>query len=485
MAVLPITVYGDKILRKKATKVTEVDLKTIELIKNMFDTMRNANGIGLAANQVGSDKSIFVVDISQVEDYEDTKPIALINPKIINRSEKKILMEEGCLSIPDVREEVRRPESITIVYHDTDLKEHTMEADGLMARVMQHEYDHLQGILFTDLLPDDVKKRYKRDINKIRKRKVEIDYPITEDTDYQLHENNFHGHSRFCSSLLKRLFESRHKVVAVVTTPDKEKGRGQKVSFTPVKEFAVANNIPVLQPEKLKDENFISDLKKFNADLFVIVAFRILPKEVFTIPSKGSFNLHGSLLPKYRGAAPIQWALIKGEKETGLTTFALAEKVDTGNIYYQEKIEIEDEDNFGTLHHKMSELGAEVVLKTVEIIESGNFTLKEQDNSKASPAPKITKEIQQIDWNNSAEEIHNLIRGLSPYPGAFFHFSDKLIKIYSTKLSKEKLSPSEIKQTKTELFIGCGEDSLQILELQQEGKRRMHTEEFLRGFSFK
>lgn len=186
MAVLPITVYGDKILRKKAARVAEVDLKTIELIKNMFDTMRNANGIGLAANQVGVDKSIFVIDISQVEDYEDTKPITFINPKIIQRSDKKILMEEGCLSIPDIREEVRRPESITIVYHDTDLQEITMEADGLMARVIQHEYDHLQGILFTDLIPDDVKKKYKKEINKIRKRKLDIDYPITESVDYQL-----------------------------------------------------------------------------------------------------------------------------------------------------------------------------------------------------------------------------------------------------------------------------------------------------------
>jgi methionyl-tRNA formyltransferase len=294
----------------------------------------------------------------------------------------------------------------------------------------------------------------------------------------------FMGTPDFAVPSLKRLFNSKHEILAVVTTPDKERGRGQKVTFTPVKEFAVSENIPVLQPEKLKNEFFIDELKKFNADLFVIVAFRILPKEVFTIPPKGSFNLHGSLLPKYRGAAPIQWALIKGDKETGLTTFTLAEKVDTGNIYYQEKIEINDDDNFGTLHDRMSELGAEVMLKTVEMIESGNFTLKEQDNSNASPAPKITKEIQQIDWNKSAEEIHNLIRGLSPYPGAFFHFNDKLIKIYSTKFSDEKLNPSEIKQTKTELFIGCGKGTLQIFELQQEGKRRMHTEEFLRGSSF-
>ncbi|HSD63430.1 MAG TPA: methionyl-tRNA formyltransferase [Ignavibacteriaceae bacterium] len=292
----------------------------------------------------------------------------------------------------------------------------------------------------------------------------------------------FMGTPDFAVPSLKRLCESIHKVVAVVTAPDKERGRGQKVSFTPVKQFALEQSIPVLQPEKLRDESFIQPLRNYNAELFVIVAFRILPKEVFTLPPKGSFNLHGSLLPKYRGAAPIQWAIINGEKETGLTTFALAEKVDTGNIYFQEKLEIKDEDNFGTLHDRMSELGAGVVLKTVEIIESGNFILKEQDNSLASPAPKITKEIQQINWNKSADEIHNLIRGLSPYPGAFFYNNGKLIKIYSSKPSNLKLKPGEIKQTKTELFIGCGQSSLRIFELQQEGKKRMTTEEFLRGY---
>ncbi|HEY6907241.1 MAG TPA: methionyl-tRNA formyltransferase, partial [Ignavibacteriaceae bacterium] len=239
-----------------------------------------------------------------------------------------------------------------------------------------------------------------------------------------------------------------------------------------------------LQPEKLKDEEFITELVKYQADLFVIVAFRILPREVFTLPPKGSFNLHGSLLPKYRGAAPIQWAIIKGEKETGLTTFALAEKVDTGNIFYQEKIEIKDDDDFGTLHDRMSELGAEAVYKTVSMIESGNFTLKAQDNSLASPAPKITREIQQIDWRLPAREIHNLIRGLSPYPGAFFYHNDKLLKIFSSKIINKNLNPGEISQTRTELYIGCGTETLEILELQQEGKRRMKTDEFLRGYHF-
>lgn len=294
----------------------------------------------------------------------------------------------------------------------------------------------------------------------------------------------FMGTPDFAVPSLKRLFESRHKITAVVTAPDRERGRGRKVSFTPVKEFALANEIPVLQPEKLKDENFVNDLKAYDADLYVIVAFKILPAEVFNIPPKGSFNLHGSLLPKYRGAAPIQWALINGENETGLTTFALAEKVDTGNIYHQEKVDITADDNFGTLHDKMSLQGAEVVLKTVEMIESGNFVLQEQDNSKASPAPKITKEIQQITWDDTAEDVHNLIRGLSPYPGAYFHHNDKLIKVYASKLSSEKLEAGEVKQTKTELFIGCGEGTLQILELQQEGKKRLTTEEFLRGYSF-
>ena len=291
------------------------------------------------------------------------------------------------------------------------------------------------------------------------------------------------GTPDFAVPSLKSLLK-HHEVLAVVTAADKERGRGQKVSFTPIKEIALENNIPVLQPEKLKDENFITQLKNFSADLFVIVAFRILPKEVFSIPLKGSFNLHASLLPKYRGAAPIHWAIIKGEKETGVTTFKLEEKVDTGNIYLQKEIPILDEDNLGTIHDKLSELGAEAVFESVNMIESGNYNLLPQNNLEATPAPKITKETGKIDWNNSAEEIHNLIRGLSPYPAAYFDFKDKLIKIFKSQIVQSSLNPFEIKYTKTELIIGCGKNALKILELQQEGKKRMGVEEFLRGFNF-
>jgi methionyl-tRNA formyltransferase len=296
----------------------------------------------------------------------------------------------------------------------------------------------------------------------------------------------FMGTPEFSLPSLKFLLESNHKILAVVTQLDKERGRGQKVSFTPVKQFAVERIIPIYQPEKLKgNKEFVEQMKSLEPDLFVVVAFRILPKEIFEIPKFGSFNLHGSYLPKYRGAAPIQWALINGETETGLTTFKLAEKVDTGNIYLQEKVDIYPEDNFETLHDRMSELGAKMVLTTVNLIESGNFELKDQDDSLASPAPKITKEICRVDWKKPAIEIHNLVRGLSPHPAAFFTYNNKVIKIYKTEVQTGmNLQSFQFRQTKTELVVGCGRDAIRILELQQEGKKRMSAEDFLRGFSF-
>ena len=295
----------------------------------------------------------------------------------------------------------------------------------------------------------------------------------------------FMGTPDFAVPSLEKIFNSRHKLLAVVTAPDKERGRGQKVSFTPVKEFALENNLPFLQPERLKDNDFITSLKELAPDLFVVVAFRILPREVFSIPTNGSFNLHASLLPKYRGAAPIQWSIINGDKETGVTTFALEDKVDTGNIFIQKKIEILDNDNFGAIHDKLSIIGAGAVIETIDLINLGNFTLQDQDSTLASPAPKINKENGLIDWHKPAFDINNLIRGLSPYPGAYFFFKDRLIKIYKASVNKEKvLKPGEIFSSKKELIIGCGQYALNLLELQQEGKKKLSFSEFLRGFDF-
>lgn len=294
----------------------------------------------------------------------------------------------------------------------------------------------------------------------------------------------FFGTPDFAVTSLSKIFESHHKVEAVITAPDKERGRGRKVSVTPVKEFALNHNIPVFQPERLKEENFVEELKQIDADLFVIVAFKILPLEVFTLPKYGSINLHGSLLPKYRGAAPIQWALINGDKETGVTTFFLKEKVDTGNMILQEKITIDPEDNLESLYDKMKNVGAEVLLKSISLIEQGEVNEQTQNDSLASPAPKITKEICKIDWTKPAVNIHNLIRGLSPYPGAFFIKNDKQYKVYKSKVVEEtNLQPAEILETKNEIFIGCREGALQILEIQLEGRKRLTADEFLRGYS--
>ena len=296
----------------------------------------------------------------------------------------------------------------------------------------------------------------------------------------------FFGTPDFAVPSLDILNKSEHEIVAVVTAPDKERGRGRRVSYTPIKEYAIENNLKCLQTEKMKDETFIESLKEFEADLFVIVAFRILPRSVFTIPKFGSFNLHGSLLPKYRGAAPIHWAIMNGDKETGVTTFFLEDKVDTGNIISQSTMPIEDEDNLGTVHDKMSILGSDLVLATVNKIEIGNVELQKQNNELASPAPKISKELGEIDWTNSAEKIHNLVRGLSPFPSAYFIHNEKKYKIFKSRIVDDiQLNSGELKESKNELFFGCSDKTLQIIELQLEGRKRMSADAFLRGYSLK
>jgi methionyl-tRNA formyltransferase len=290
------------------------------------------------------------------------------------------------------------------------------------------------------------------------------------------------GTPEFAVPSLQKI-HSDYEIVSVVTVPDKNQGRGLKLQFSAVKKFTLENNLPVLQPENLKDEAFISEIKKLNPDLIVVIAFRILPKEVFTIPKLGTFNLHASLLPKYRGAAPINWALINGEKETGVTTFFLQEKVDTGNIIIQKKINIDDEDNAGTLHDKLSALGTEVVIDTIKMIEEGNINPLKQDETLVTKAPKIFKEDCVINWNTPVTHLHNFIRGLSPFPVAFTHLDNKIVKIYKSKLSELPVqnSPGDIIIRNKELFVATKDYMLQILELQVEGKKRISAKDFIIG----
>ncbi len=281
-------------------------------------------------------------------------------------------------------------------------------------------------------------------------------------------------------------FGKKHQILAVVTGPDKKSGRGLKLIPTAVKSASQALGIPVLTPTSLKDDSFIDEIKKFDADIFVVVAFKILPEKLFSIPKFGSINLHGSLLPKYRGAAPINWALINGETETGLTTFFLKKKVDTGNIIYQEKIAIEPEETFDELYARMSEKAGPVIGKTLDLIESSNFELLAQDDSEATPAPKIMPQDTIINWDNPAKTVANFIRGLSSVPGAYTTFRGNRMKIYKGKVSKvqteNKLQPGQIIKDKHKLLVSTAEGVVEILQLQPEGKAKMSGDQFLQGY---
>lgn len=292
------------------------------------------------------------------------------------------------------------------------------------------------------------------------------------------------GTPEFAVPSLELLLSNGYTIPAVVTAPDKPRGRGRQLSYTPIKEIALKHDLAVLQPESLKDPGFISRLVSLDSDLIVVVAFRILPREVFTVPRLGSFNLHASLLPKYRGAAPINWAIINGEKETGVTTFFLQEKVDTGSILLQARLPVLPEDNAGTVHDKLAGVGAEIVLHTVRLIEQGKAVPKKQDDALASPAPKIFKDDCRINWNQPALALHNRIRGLSPYPAAFTLHRVNMIKLYRSALStiRSQQSPGTVLIDGGKLIVATADTLLSIEELQLEGRKRMPVHEFLRGY---
>ncbi|MBL7995233.1 methionyl-tRNA formyltransferase [bacterium] len=302
----------------------------------------------------------------------------------------------------------------------------------------------------------------------------------------------FMGTAEFAVPCLKKIYESPHKVVAVVTAPDLPRGRGQKVSFTPVKEFAVEHDIDIIQPgvEKgsLRDPQFIEQLKTYDADLFLVVAFRILPPEVFELPPLGSINLHGSLLPKFRGAAPINWAVMRGEKETGVTAFFIQKKVDTGNMILQKSISIGEDETAGEVHDRLSALGAEALLETVELVAAGNPPRLVQDESLVSTAPKIFKEQCRINWNLPALELKNFVRGLSPHPCAYSVIHDEHFKIYKITIDSDKIAEHLAAGTIAEIdkaegiAVVCGDKKIVwIKEIQPPSKKKMSVQDFLRG----
>lgn len=302
----------------------------------------------------------------------------------------------------------------------------------------------------------------------------------------------FLGTPSFAVETLKLLVENQYNVVGVVTMPDKPAGRGHKLQESDVKKYAKSHNLPVLQPTNLKDEEFIEELKTLKADMNIVVAFRMLPEVVWDMPKHGTYNLHGSLLPQYRGAAPINWAIINGEAETGVTTFKLVHEIDTGQIAHQAKIEIGERDNAGTIHDKLMVVGAQLMLKTVDAIINGSITLQAQNPNaeELKPAPKIFKDTCRIDWNSTAYEVDHFIRGLSPYPAAHTTLvrdgESFNIKIFDVQpiIEKHNYSIGTIVQPHPkQLNVAVSNGFITVLELQVEGRRRMKTVDFLNGFS--
>jgi methionyl-tRNA formyltransferase len=295
----------------------------------------------------------------------------------------------------------------------------------------------------------------------------------------------FMGTPDFAVASLNALVEAGFDVVGVVTAADKPAGRGQKLQESAVKQYAVSKGLKVLQPLKLKDPLFIDELKALNADLQVVVAFRMLPEMVWDMPAKGTINLHASLLPQYRGAAPINHAIINGEKESGVTTFFLKHEIDTGDVIFSESVSISDDETAGDLHDKLMNVGAGLLVKTVTAIGEGNYTEQPQPQSdELKHAPKIFKEHCLIDWNQSVHKIYNLIRGLSPYPTAFTKLNDKTLKVFKAELEEKEpgISPgSFLSDGKTYLKFAAKDGFIKFTDLQYEGKKRMQVDEFLRG----
>jgi methionyl-tRNA formyltransferase len=303
----------------------------------------------------------------------------------------------------------------------------------------------------------------------------------------------FMGTPEFASTSLRRLVEEGYNIVAVVTTPDKPAGRGQKMHLSDVKVTAQELGLPILQPEKLRDEEFLQALRDLRPDLGIVIAFRMLPEVVWAMPRLGTFNLHASLLPEYRGAAPINWAIINGETRTGVTTFLLNHEIDKGAIIEQEAVDILAEDNIGTLYDKLMNIGSELVVKTVEKLASGDYTTVEQmhiDEATLKPAPKIFKENGRVDWSKSGRDIVNLVRGLSPYPAAWTPILKGGEEIGSAKLFTVRFeaddTASEVGKPVTDgrsyLGVRCADGIVYIDELQMAGKRRMATKELLLGW---
>ena len=462
MAIRKIRELGDEVLTKPCKEVTKMTLRTKILINDMLDTMYEAMGVGLAAPQVGILKRIVVIDVGE-------GPIILINPVIVETAGEQC-GEEGCLSVPGKSGLVTRPNYVKVRALNEEMEEIELEGEELLARAFCHELDHLDGKMYVELAEGGI-----HDVE-----------PYGEEEQMKV---IFFGTPDFSVGTLEALVEAGHDVVLAVTQPDKPKGRGGKMQFTPVKEAAMAHGIPVFQPKKVREASCIEELRKYNADIMVVIAFgQILPKEILEMTPYGCVNVHASLLPKYRGAAPIQWAVIDGEKVSGVTTMQMDEGLDTGDMLLKTEIVLDDKETGGSLHDKLAEAGAKLCAETLKGLEERVIVPQKQGDSPTAYARMLDKNLGNIDWDQSAEAVERLIRGLNPWPSAYTDWNGKVMKIWEAEVWEEdtqETAGTVVKVEKDGFFVQTGKGLLKVKALQIPGKKRMEADAFLRGYDVK
>lgn len=435
---MKIRVIYDPVLRTKATPVTVFNDDLKNLATQMLEIMHQHNGMGLAANQLAIDKDLLVLEYIPAKDEKETKPIpktVLCNARLLKTSKESETMVEGCLSLPGLELPVTRPSGVTVEAQDLEGKKVSIKSKGLFARILQHEIDHLNGVLFTDRAA------------KVKKAE-----------SYSWAKVVFFGSDDFSETIYRSLREAGLNVIAAITEADKPSGRGQKLTSPPMKLVANNDAVAVFQPETKED--ITSILEQLKPDLIVLASYgKILPGEALKIPTYGSLNVHPSMLPKYRGATPIQSVILDGETETGVTIMQMNSGVDTGAIVTQAHVSIDKSDSYLSLKSRLAKIGAQLLLKTIPIYLAGHSKIRVQTDHSLSTA-KLTKSLAEINWSQSAEAIDRKVRALNPWPGTFTQIKDKRLKIIDAELDGGKLK---------------------LKTVQLEGKKPCDWEDFKRG----
>jgi len=440
-----ILIYPAKNLRKPCSPHEgQFDDSLHKTAKKLFKIMEKNNGIGLSANQIGLNICMSVVDIRTCvpeKDQKKFKPLTLINPKIIKKSQKKQKMEEGCLSVPNLYGQVERASKIKIEFQNQFGKKQTLKAEGLLARVIQHEIDHLSGILFIDKVEPGTLKE------------------ITPEDTYKDLKFIFIGTSAFGLPALEELVKNKIIPKLIITEPAKLAGRGRKLISSPIKNYAEKFHFNITEPKKILTAK--NKIKEINPDLVIVAAYgQIIPKSILNIPKLGCINIHPSILPKYRGPSPVASAILAREKETGVTIILMDEKIDHGPIIDQRKVKINDLDTTLILESKLANIGADLVMKVIKKFASGNIKSKKQNDHLSIITKKLKKEDGKINWHDTPEKIDAKVRAFAGWPGTYTEISGKRLIIKKTHLD---------------------DDKLYIDEVQPEGKNKMPFADFLRG----